>query len=269
MKTKFQKAIKQSQFFTLANKTQENLLTEFENSASQSPNIFIESQTKYTSEFKKQFSVTYLKSEPMLNNIFPTNHKEVDLTFFNIALFMLSNAGADERKQELAKRIILESYDSSQKKHNLGKLKENIRNVINVAVMVAIYFGGVYLFMNDEVKAKIFNNEENIRIEDKYESGSLDSYFFDKFASVQKEVNEDMIINMWDSFILASIAGYGETVEGEEITVFENVFQLLTEKNKEEITLKMCHLLHPFNLFESFLTMYVPKFESKSYRVVS
>ena len=184
----------------------------------------------------------------MLNNVFTTHDKESQLLFLNLALFFLSNGGAYDRKIDLANKLILECYDYAQKKHNLGRLKEIIRNVINIALVIVVYFGAVFLFLDEATKSKIFVNDENVLVENKYDLCALDNYFFDKFTNVEREFKEETFYLIWEEFLLMPLNPNEEKVERS----FDGIFTLMNEGLKEEIKFRLCHMFDPFVFFEVF-----------------
>lgn len=265
-RSKYQKEIKTNPFFMInSSSLQEKLTSAFENS-NQGPNTFISSQSKYTPLFKKQFELSYLKCMPLLNNVFTTNEKQAQLLFLNIALFFLSNGGSIDRKCELAQRLFLEAYDNGQRAHNIGKLCDMVRNVINIAMIIIIYFGAVFIFMNEEMKGKVFG-DENIRIEDKYDFSTLDSYFFDKFAeSINRDMNDELFIAKWEQFIYASFKFPDKEGGENEVKTYDNFYVLLSEQQKEDFKYRFCHMSDPLSFFEVFLKLEVPKYEQNVYK---
>jgi hypothetical protein len=255
---KFQKEIKMNPFFNLnSTNIQEKLINQFENSNS-SPNIFISSQNKYSNAFKKQFTFSFLKSEPLLNNIFPSNEKVTGRLFIKIVLLMLTNGSPLERKLDLANQLVLEAFDHSQKKFNIGKMREIIRNIISIGIIVVIYFGGLFIFLNEEIKTKIFENDENFQVEGKYDISSLDTYFFNKFLSVRKDMNEDFFISIWEEFLLLPLFPENDNkdknIQRNTQINYDNLFMILNEEVKEDIKHRLCNMFDSFVFFEVFLT---------------
>lgn len=261
---KFQKEIKTNPFFSLnSSQQQEKLVSLFENSA-QSPNKFISDQNKYTALFKKQFELSYLKCIPMLNNIFPTNEKQAQLLFLNVAIFFLSNGGSINRKCDLAQRLLIEAYDNGQRAHNIGKLFEMTRNVVNIGMIIVIYFGAVFLFMGEEMKGRVFG-DENVKIEGEYDFSTLDSYFFEKFAVFHKDMNDELFIAKWEEFIFKILNN--STADGNyDGKNYDNFYTLLSEQQKEDFKLRFSHMCDPFVFFEVFLKLEVPRFDFASYK---
>lgn len=265
---KFQKEIKSNPLFNLnSNIVQEKFISMFENS-NFTPNVFITSQSKYPNMFKKQFTLSYLKSEPLLNNIYPNNDQQTGGLFMNIILFMLSNGTSMERKMDLANKLILEAFDHSQKKYDLGRLREIIRNLINICIIIIIYFGALFLFLNEEIQYKIFINEENIQVADKYDVSSLDDYFFHKFLTVRREISIDLLISIWEDFIFNPLKPVDTTNNNqkkpEPKIVFENTHRSLSDNKKDEIKHLLCHMFDSFIFFEVFLYLQVPEINNLS-----
>jgi hypothetical protein len=261
---KFQKEIKSNPIFNF-NSTivQEKLISLFENSNT-SPNVFISSQSKYPNMFKKQFTLSYLKSEPLLNNIYPSSDKQTGVLFMNLILFMLSYGTSMERKMDLANKLVLEAFDHSQKKFDMGRLREIIRNVINICIIIIIYFGALFLFLNEEMKNKIFINEENIQVDGRYDVSSLDDYFFHRFITVRKEISEEFLISIWEDFIFLPLkpennSNSAHHKKHEPKFVFENTYLSLSENTKDDINHRLCHMFDSFTFFEVFLNLQVPE----------
>ena len=265
---KFEKEIKYNHFYTMAEKTKMELISQYENSNLGGPNNFINNNNKYTAVFKKQFSLAYLKCIPLLNNI-TSDEKEANLLFLNIAIHMLSHTKAIETKVEIAQKLILESFDHTHKKQNIGRLKNIFYYLIKSAAIIVIYFGGLFLFLDEQIKKRVFEGVDLVDIEGKYDYSQLDDYFFTKLKVINPKMNEDSYFSIWEEFLavpLNDINSGGSADQADHIKNYDNIFYLLSEDIKSQLRYRLCHMFDPHTFFESFLTLRVPKFDLNYYR---
>ena len=92
---------------------------------------------------------------------------------------MLSNLVDMERKKDLIKTIIVESYDPDQKKHNIDDLKNEILSLSEVCSEIIIYFGMLPQFIDNDELNKVLT-EQDYLLNNKYPKVDLDVFFLKK-----------------------------------------------------------------------------------------
>lgn len=266
IRKRFQNELKRYPFINLGSSLQDKLCNEYKHSKL-SPHEFINEKFSSNTLFKRLYMLAYLKCSPIINVVMGDNAKSSNLFFFEISMFMLSNAPAPERKKDLAKNIIMEAFDINKGKHNLKNLRECIRTFVNVAMIIMIYFGMIFIFIEDEEKQRVFEaGDTNIKIDNHYDMSELDNFFFDKFSqNIHKEMNENFILNIWEYFLIVPLGLLSEG--GGEVQLKPNeLYKVLSDSTKEEIQLRVMHMFDPNVFFEVFVKKKIPSFKLEKYK---
>jgi len=192
--------------------------------------------------------------------------------FLTLSFLALSKENSLGRTIELGNKIILEAFDSSKNKHDIFKLVSTIRIIINITMTIFIHFGGIFLFLDEQTKQKIYSSSNTEKINEKYSLSSLDSFFFDNLIQLHSNSNRDNVVDTWHEFIIAPLFG-GNNVLKEEIKRKEskkssatNQMLLFNEEILDEVKARLCHMLTDVNNFyDVFMKLEVPKFSLDHY----
>ena len=176
IRVKFRTIIINYPFINFGENQQEEIENEYV-SSNFSPYRFIETKN-YPNLFSKLYEICFLKCEPILANI-TDDTKKANLIFFRTVIFMLSNLVDMERKKDLIKTIIVESYDPDQKKHNIDDLKKEILSLSEVCSEIIIYFGMLPQFIDNDELNKVLT-EQDYLLNNKYPKVDLDVFFLKK-----------------------------------------------------------------------------------------
>ena len=258
----------------------ENQQEEIENeyvSSNFSPYRFIETKN-YSNLFTKLYEICFLKCEPILANI-TDDKKKANLIFFRIVIFMLSNLIDMERKIDLIKTIIVESYDPDQKKHNIDDLKQEILSLSEVCSEILIYFGMLPQFISNNELIKVLT-EQNYLLDNKYPKVDLDVFFFDKIQSLIKNKNDnEMVKQKWFDFIIEPLMNENENDNDNANNLnLENIglntmmrkqilmYYDIDDNTKEEIIYRIVHMLDSNNFMETFFGKNVPEYDICFYK---
>jgi hypothetical protein len=268
MRQKFQKEIMSNPFFSINTSSQQlSLISQFENS-NQSPDNYINSDMKFTQTIKKQLVTVYLKSIPFLSRVYSEDEKQSHVFFFNLVVFMLSNGGAIERKFEVINSLLVESYDVSQKKYNIDKLRDILNSIVYICLFITCYFGGHAVFLDENNKTKIFA-EEFYRIENQYGVNELDDYFIEQLSSIHGVVEKEQFIFLWEKFLMNpinTIIWPTETQNNNKERNYDNIFLNFSDGTKDDIRYRLCHMFESFTFFEIFIKKEVPEYIVSKYK---
>ena len=275
IRVKFRTIIINYPFINFGENQQEEIENEYV-SSNFSPYRFIETKN-YPNLFSKLYEICFLKCEPILANI-TDDTKKANLIFFRTVIFMLSNLVDMERKKDLIKTIIVESYDPDQKKHNIDDLKQEILSLSEVCSEILIYFGMLPQFIDNNELNKVLS-EQNYLVNNKYPKVDLDVFFFEKIKSLIKNKNDNEIIKQkWYDFIIEPILNENgndnasnsnnlgtiglNTIMRKQIFNFYDI----DDNTKEEIIYRMVHMLDSNNFMETLFGKNVPEYDISFYK---
>ena len=275
IRVKFRTIIINYPFINFGENQQEEIENEYV-SSNFSPYRFIETKN-YPNLFSKLYEICFLKCEPILANI-TDDKKKANLIFFRIVIFMLSNLIDMERKIDLIKTIIVESYDPDQKKHNIDDLKNEILSLSEVCSEIIIYFGMLPQFIDNDELNKVLT-EQDYLLNNKYPKVDLDVFFFEKIKSLIKNKNDNEIIKQkWYDFIIEPILNENgndnasnsnnlgtiglNTIMRKQIFNFYDI----DDNTKEEIIYRMVHMLDSNNFMETLFGKNVPEYDISFYK---
>ena len=275
IRVKFRTIIINYPFINFGENQQEEIENEYV-SSNFSPYRFIETKN-YPNLFSKLYEICFLKCEPILANI-TDDTKKANLIFFRTVIFMLSNLVDIERKKDLIKTIIVESYDPDQKKHNIDDLKNEILSLSEVCSEIIIYFGMLPQFIDNDELNKVLT-EQDYLLNNKYPKVDLDVFFFEKIKSLIKNKNDNEIIKQkWYDFIIEPILNENgndnasnsnnlgtiglNTIMRKQIFNFYDI----DDNTKEEIIYRMVHMLDSNNFMETLFGKNVPEYDISFYK---
>lgn len=275
IRVKFRTIIINYPFINFGENQQEEIENEYV-SSNFSPYRFIETKN-YPNLFSKLYEICFLKCEPILANI-TDDTKKANLIFFRTVIFMLSNLVDMERKKDLIKTIIVESYDPDQKKHNIDDLKNEILSLSEVCSEIIIYFGMLPQFIDNDELNKVLT-EQDYLLNNKYPKVDLDVFFFEKIKSLIKNKNDNEIIKQkWYDFIIEPILNENgndnasnsnnlgtiglNTIMRKQIFNFYDI----DDNTKEEIIYRMVHMLDSNNFMETLFGKNVPEYDISFYK---
>ena len=275
IRVKFRTIIINYPFINFGENQQEEIENEYV-SSNFSPYRFIETKN-YPNLFPKLYEICFLKCEPILANI-TDDTKKANLIFFRTVIFMLSNLVDMERKKDLIKTIIVESYDPDQKKHNIDDLKNEILSLSEVCSEIIIYFGMLPQFIDNDELNKVLT-EQDYLLNNKYPKVDLDVFFFEKIKSLIKNKNDNEIIKQkWYDFIIEPILNENgndnasnsnnlgtiglNTIMRKQIFNFYDI----DDNTKEEIIYRIVHMLDSNNFMETFFGKNVPEYDIYFYK---
>ena len=275
IRVKFRTIIINYPFINFGENQQEEIENEYV-SSNFSPYRFIETKN-YPNLFSKLYEICFLKCEPILANI-TDDTKKANLIFFRTVIFMLSNLVDIERKKDLIKTIIVESYDPDQKKHNIDDLKQEILSLSEVCSEILIYFGMLPQFIDNDELNKVLT-EQDYLLNNKYPKVDLDVFFFEKIKSLIKNKNDNEIIKQkWYDFIIEPILNENgndnasnsnnlgtiglNTIMRKQIFNFYDI----DDNTKEEIIYRMVHMLDSNNFMETLFGKNVPEYDISFYK---
>lgn len=275
IRVKFRTIIINYPFINFGENQQEEIENEYV-SSNFSPYRFIETKN-YPNLFSKLYEICFLKCEPILANI-TDDTKKANLIFFRTVIFMLSNLVDMERKKDLIKTIIVESYDPDQKKHNIDDLKNEILSLSEVCSEIIIYFGMLPQFIDNDELNKVLT-EQDYLLNNKYPKVDLDVFFFEKIKSLIKNKNDNEIIKQkWYDFIIEPILNENgndnasnsnnlgtiglNTIMRKQIFNFYDI----DDNIKEEIIYRMVHMLDSNNFMETLFGKNVPEYDISFYK---
>ena len=275
IRVKFRTIIINYPFINFGENQQEEIENEYV-SSNFSPYRFIETKN-YPNLFSKLYEICFLKCEPILANI-TDDTKKANLIFFRTVIFMLSNLVDMERKKDLIKTIIVESYDPDQKKHNIDDLKNEILSLSEVCSEIIIYFGMLPQFIDNDELNKVLT-EQDYLLNNKYPKVDLDVFFFEKIKSLIKNKNDNEIIKQkWYDFIIEPILNENgndnasnsnnlgtiglNTIMRKQIFNFYDI----DDNTKEEIIYRMVHMLDSNNFMETLFEKNVPEYDISFYK---
>ena len=275
IRVKFRTIIINYPFINFGENQQEEIENEYV-SSNFSPYRFIETKN-YPNLFSKLYEICFLKCEPILANI-TDDTKKANLIFFRTVIFMLSNLVDMERKKDLIKTIIVESYDPDQKKHNIDDLKKEILSLSEVCSEIIIYFGMLPQFIDNDELNKVLT-EQDYLLNNKYPKVDLDVFFFEKIKSLIKNKNDNEIIKQkWYDFIIEPILNENgndnasnsnnlgtiglNTIMRKQIFNFYDI----DDNTKEEIIYRMVHMLDSNNFMETLFGKNVPEYDISFYK---
>jgi hypothetical protein len=285
LRLKFNLFLEKNPFFNYEIQTQKNLINEFISKNFLSPFEFIKNKNlininnnNYNNLFLLLFEICFLKCEPILANI-TDDKKKANLIFFRIVIFMLSNLIDMERKIDLIKTIIVESYDPDQKKHNIDDLKQEILSLSEVCSEILIYFGMLPQFISNNELIKVLT-EQNYLLDNKYPKVDLDVFFFDKIQSLIKNKNDnEMVKQKWFDFIIEPLMNENENDNDNANNLnLENIglntmmrkqilmYYDIDDNTKEEIIYRIVHMLDSNNFMETFFGKNVPEYDICFYK---
>ena len=196
---------------------------------------------------------------------------------------MLSNLIDMERKIDLIKTIIVESYDPDQKKHNIDDLKQEILSLSEVCSEILIYFGMLPQFISNNELIKVLT-EQNYLLDNKYPKVDLDVFFFDKIQSLIKNKNDnEMVKQKWFDFIIEPLLNEEgkESINNNNNTNTLNLENIglntmmrkqilmyydIDDNTKEEIIYRIVHMLDSNNFMETFFGKNVPEYDICFYK---
>ena len=276
IRVQFRTIIQNYPFINFGENQQEEIENEYV-SSNFSPYRFIETKN-YSNLFTKLYEICFLKCEPILANI-TDDKKKANLIFFRIVIFMLSNLIDMERKIDLIKTIIVESYDPDQKKHNIDDLKREILSLSEVCLEIIIYFGMLPQFISNNELIKVLT-EQNYLLDNKYPKVDLDVFFFDKIQSLIKNKNDnEMVKQKWFDFIIEPLMNENENDNDNANNLnLENIglntmmrkqilmYYDIDDNTKEEIIYRIVHMLDSNNFMETFFGKNVPEYDICFYK---
>ena len=276
IRVKFRTIIINYPFINFGENQQEEIENEYV-SSNFSPYRFIETKN-YPNLFSKLYEICFLKCEPILANI-TDDTKKANLIFFRTVIFMLSNLVDMERKKDLIKTIIVESYDPDQKKHNIDDLKQEILSLSEVCSEILIYFGMLPQFISNNELIKVLT-EQNYLLDNKYPKVDLDVFFFDKIQSLIKNKNDnEMVKQKWFDFIIEPLMNENENDNDNANNLnLENIglntmmrkqilmYYDIDDNTKEEIIYRMVHMLDSNNFMETLFGKNVPEYDISFYK---
>ena len=276
IRVQFRTIIQNYPFINFGENQQEEIENEYV-SSNFSPYRFIETKN-YSNLFTKLYEICFLKCEPILANI-TDDKKKANLIFFRIVIFMLSNLIDMERKIDLIKTIIVESYDPDQKKHNIDDLKQEILSLSEVCSEILIYFGMLPQFISNNELIKVLT-EQNYLLDNKYPKVDLDVFFFDKIQSLIKNKNDnEMVKQKWFDFIIVPLMNENENDNDNANNLnLENIglntmmrkqilmYYDIDDNTKEEIIYRIVHMLDSNNFMETFFGKNVPEYDICFYK---
>ena len=275
IRVKFRTIIINYPFINFGENQQEEIENEYV-SSNFSPYRFIETKN-YPNLFSKLYEICFLKCEPILANI-TDDKKKANLIFFRIVIFMLSNLIDMERKIDLIKTIIVESYDPDQKKHNIDDLKNEILSLSEVCSEIIIYFGMLPQFIDNDELNKVLT-EQDYLLNNKYPKVDLDVFFFEKIKSLIKNKNDNEIIKQkWYDFIIEPILNENGNdnasnsnnlgTSGLNTIMRKQIFNFydIDDNTKEEIIYRMVHMLDSNNFMETLFGKNVPEYDISFYK---
>ena len=276
IRVQFRTIIQNYPFINFGENQQEEIENEYV-SSNFSPYRFIETKN-YSNLFTKLYEICFLKCEPILANI-TDDKKKANLIFFRIVIFMLSNLIDMEKKIDLIKTIIVESYDPDQKKHNIDDLKQEILSLSEVCSEILIYFGMLPQFISNNELIKVLT-EQNYLLDNKYPKVDLDVFFFDKIQSLIKNKNDnEMVKQKWFDFIIEPLMNENENDNDNANNLnLENIglntmmrkqilmYYDIDDNTKEEIIYRIVHMLDSNNFMETFFGKNVPEYDICFYK---
>ena len=275
IRVQYRTIIQNYPFINFGEYQQEEIENEYV-SSNFSPYRFIETKN-YSNLFTKLYEICFLKCEPIVANI-TDDKKKANLIFFRTVIFMLSNLVDMERKKDLIKTIIVESYDPDQKKHNIDDLKNEILSLSEVCLEIIIYFGMLPQFIDNNELNKVLS-EQNYLVNNKYPKVDLDIFFFEKIKTLIKNKNDnEMIKQKWFDFIIepllnengndnASISnnlgniGFNTMMKKQILNYYD-----IDDNTKEEITYRIFHMLDSNNFMETLFGKNVPEYDISFYK---
>lgn len=264
--------ISSSPFNSLSPSQQEQLDANYISSKFSSPYKFIENNSSYPELFKLLYQVCYLKCEPILGNI-TEEKKESDLIFFRIVLFYLVYNQSLLLKKDTAKKLILNSYNQNEKKHNIDMLKHTLYETTELCIEILIYMNLITFYLNESELKPVLQNDSEL-LKGKYMKVDLDTFFFNQSAKYIK-INVEHIKSKWAEFIIEPIdkedKDKGDVQNNQNmLSEFRGVgisnYQLKTYRDmddnvKEDVVCRIMHMLNAKNMFEVFVTGSVPIFD--------
>ena len=245
--------------FPFLNFTQ-NLFDNYENdylSTNLSPYKYINNKN-YDIIFTKLYEITYLKCEAIMGNL-SQNIKENNLIFFRLVIFYFSNIIYNKKKIELAKKLFINCYDTNQNKHNIENLKNILMNFIEVCNNIICYLGFLNFFVNELNLMEFFNDNNNL-IENKYSIVDLDIFVLEKITKKngnKKKITLNLIQKEWINFLMAPLLNgnyYNNNKVGNNFIEINKIklknFEIINEKDQEEIIYRIVHMLNSDNFME-------------------
>ena len=276
LRVQFRNIIQNYPFINFGEHQQEEIENEYV-SSNYSPYRFIESKN-FQNLFKKLYEVCFLKCEPILANI-TDDKKKANLIFFRIVIFMFSNLVDIERKKDLIKIILVESYDQDQKKHNIEYLKQEILSLSEVCSEILIYLGMLPQFIEEKELMKVLT-EQDYKLNNKFPKVDLDNYYFDYMKTKVKNDNEK-IKQKWFDFIIEPLLneeGKESINNNNNTNTFGNIglntimkkqtfnFFDIDDNTKEEIIYRIFHMLDSNNFLEVLFGKEIPDYDISFYK---
>jgi len=136
-------------------------------------------------------------------------------------------------------------------------------------MIIFVYFGGIFLFLDEQTKQKFYSNE---KINDKYTANTLDNYFFDNLIQFHHNSNRDNVIDTWHEFIISPLFGGNNVLKeefkrkGSKKSSSTNQLTLFNEQTLDEVKARLCHMLTDMNNFYAvFMKLEVPSFSLEHY----
>lgn len=266
IRQKFHKEIKNNYFFSMDSSRQtESFISQIEYTSLDLQN-FIETNNKLNNIVKKQLTTVYCLSIPYLSSIYP-EQKVADIFFINLLLFLLSNGDSIDKKIETINNLLVEAYDGNQKKYDLEKLNKIFNCIVNICFFIITYFVGALVFMNEENKGKIFN-EENYYIQNKFQLNSLSDYFFEELSNLHNDIDKDKLIYLCENFLMSPIISnlWPEDKDKYKERVYDNIYRNLSEIEINEIRYRFSHLFESFVFIEIFITQQINTFNMSKFK---
>lgn len=272
LRTYYKIQIKSTPFGNFSPLQEEQFEAEFVSSKLLSPYKYIETKN-YPDLFTKLYEICYLKCEPILGNI-TEDKKESNLLFFRVMLFLMGNVSYLNRKADTAKKIIIDSYDHNQKKHNIEVLKKMILGTCELCLQIVIYMGLLGYYIKQEELIQVISSD-NYLLHNKYLKVELDDFFFDQLRK-QIKMDSETIKRSWLDFIAYPLSKSnhknnhdlmmsdfgGLALTSSQIKSYKDI----NDSVKEEIIYRIVHMLDQNNFFEVIVGNPIPPFALNQYK---
>lgn len=273
LRNHFKIQIKSTPFGNFSPLQEEQFEAEFVSSKFLSPYKYIETKN-YPEIFTNLYEICYLKCEPILGNI-TDDKKESNLLFFRVMLFLMGNVSYLKRKVDTAKKILIDSYDHNQKKHNIEQLEKIIKGISELCIEIVIYMGLLNYYVQPEELIKVLR-ADNYLLYGKYMKVELDDFFFDQLHK-QIRIDSEAIKTIWANFIMEPLSHKEDnTMHDQLISDFRGMsmttsqiksYKDISDAVKEEILYRIVHMLDQNNFFDVLVGNQVPPFDVKLYNI--
>ena len=273
LRSHFKIQIKSTPFGNFSPLQEEQFEAEFVSSKFLSPYKYIETKN-YPEIFTKLYEICFLKCEPLLGNI-TDDKKESNLLFFRVMLFLMGNVSYLKRKVDTAKKLLIDSYDHNQKKHNIELLEKMIKGTSELCIEIVIYMGLLSYYVKPEELIKVLSSD-NYLLHGKYMKVELDDFFFDQLHK-QIRIDSEAIKTKWVNFIMEPLSQKEDNTMHEQlISDFRGIsmttsqiksYKDISDAVKEEILYRIVHMLDQNNFFDVLVGNPVPFFNVKLYNI--